>query len=130
MNPSEVAKLFAYACLFDGRLQADEGKILAWHSALYQEMTFEFAKYFVGVHYMNDDKVIQPSYFNKDWARKKRDEREKAATRSFMLELEDLRNKRATQEQVDSYVAQIRKSIGKAPNAQVETDSGTVAPNE
>ena len=130
MNRSEVAQLFAYACLFDGRLQADEGKILAWDSALLPDMTFEFAKYFVGVHYMNDDKVIQPSYFNKDWARKKRDEREKAATRSFMLELEDLRNKRATQEQVDSYVAQIRKSIGKAPNAQVETDSGTVAPNE
>lgn len=130
MNPSEVAKLFAYACLFDGRLQADEGKILAWHSALYSEMTFEFAKYFVSVHYMNDDKVIQPSYFNKEWARRKRDEREREKTRSFMLELEDLRNKRATPEQVDSYIAEIRKFIGKAPDAQVETDSGKVAPNE
>lgn len=130
MNPSEVAKLFAYACLFDGRLQADEGKILAWHAALYPEMTFEFAKYFVSVHYMNDDKVIQPSYFNKEWARRKRDEKTREETRSFMLELEDLRSKRATPEQVDSYIAQIRKFIGKAPDAQVETDSGTVAPNE
>lgn len=130
MNPSEVAKLFAYACLFDGRLQADEGKILAWHAALYQDMTFEFAKYFVSVHYMNDDKVIQPSYFNKDWARSKSYEREREKTRSFMLELDYLRSKKATPEQIDAHIAQIRKTIGKAPDAQVETDSGKVAPDE
>jgi hypothetical protein len=130
MNRSEVAQLFAYACLFDGRLQADEGKILAWDSSLMPDMTFEFAKYFVSVHYMNDEKVIAPVYFNKEWVRQRQNERDREATQSYMLELEDTRLKAATPKQVNFYLAQIRESLSKGKvSADMEKDSGEVAPD-
>ena len=130
MNRSEVAQLFAYACLFDGRLQADEGKILAWDAALLPEMTFEFAKYFVSVYYMNEDKVIAPVHFNREWSRQRQNEIDREATRKYMLELEDSKAKAATPEQVDFYLSQIRASFVKGkPDADMETDSGEVAPN-
>ena len=128
MNRSEVAQLFAYACLFDGRLQADEGKILAWDASLLPDMTFEFAKYFVSVHYMNDDKVIAPVFFNKEWSRQRKNEKDREATQNYMLELEDSRTKAATPEQVNYYLAQIRESLGKGnASADLEKDSGEVA---
>jgi hypothetical protein len=130
MNRSEVAQLFAYACLFDGRLQADEGKILAWDSALIPEMTFEFAKYFVSVHYMNEDRVIAPVNFNREWTRQRQNEIDREATRKYMLELEDASSKKATPEQVDFYLSQIRASFAKGKtHADMETDSGEVAPD-
>lgn len=130
MNRSEVAQLFAYACLFDGRLQADEGKILAWDAALVPEMTFEFAKYFVSVHYMNEDRVIAPVNFNREWTRQRQNEIDREATRKYMLELEDASSKKATPEQVDFYLSQIRASFAKGKtNADVEIDSGEVAPD-
>lgn len=128
MNRSEVAQLFAYACLFDGRLQADEGKILAWDSALLPDMTFEFAKYFVSVHYMNDEKVIAPVYFNKEWIRQRQNEIDREKTRKFMLELEDTRAKAATPEQVNFYLSQIRATLAKGKSdADMENDAGEVA---
>lgn len=128
MNRSEVAQLFAYACLFDMRLQADEGKILAWDAALNQEMTFEFAKSFVSIHYSNDDKVIAPSYFNKEWLRRQEREKEKLKTRQYMMELEEGKAKAATPEQVDYYLKQIREVLGKGKtDAGVAADSGEVA---
>jgi hypothetical protein len=128
MNRSEVAQLFAYACLFDMRLQADEGKILAWDAALNQEMTFEFAKTFVSIHYSNDDKVIAPSYFNKEWLRRQDREKEQQRTRQYMMELEDTRTKAASPEKVDYYLTQIREVLGKGKtNADLATDSGEVA---
>lgn len=130
MNRSEVAQLFAYACLFDMRLQADEGKILAWDAALNQEMTFEFAKSFVSIHYSNDDKVIAPSYFNKEWLRRQEREKEKLKTRQYMMELEEGKAKAATPEQVDYYLKQIREVLGKGKtDAGVAADSGEVAPD-
>lgn len=128
MNRSEVAQLFAYACLFDGRLQADEGKILAWDSALIPEMTFEFAKYFVSVHYMGDDRVIAPVNFNREWIRQRQAESDREATRRYMLELEDTKSKAASPEQVNFYLAQIRETLAKGKtDAGLETDSGEVA---
>ena len=128
MNRSEVAQLFAYACLFDMRLQADEGKILAWDAALNQEMTFEFAKTFVSIHYSNDDKVIAPSYFNKEWSRRQDREKEQLRTRQYMMELEEGKTKAATPEQVDYYLKQIRDVLGKGKSdADLATDSGEVA---
>ena len=130
MNRSEVAQLFAYACLFDMRLQADEGKILAWDAALKEDMTFEFAKGFVSIHYSNDDKVIAPSYFNKAWFIKMDRDREQLKTRQYMMELEDTRSKAASPEKVDYYLTQIRETLGKGKtNAGLETDSGEVAPD-
>jgi hypothetical protein len=128
MNRSEVAQLFAYACLFDGRLQADEGKILAWDASLVPDMTFEFAKYFVSVHYMNEEKVIAPVYFNKEWIRQRQNERDREATQRFMLELEDTKTKAATPEQVNFYLSQIREIFRKGnQNVDLEKDSGEVA---
>jgi len=128
MNRSEVAQLFAYACLFDGRLQADEGKILAWDAALLHDMTLEVAKYFVSVHYMNDEKVIAPVYFNREWVRQRQNERDREATQRWMLELEDSHAKAATPEQVNFYMAQIRESLSKGrTSADLEKDSGEVA---
>lgn len=130
MNRSEVAQLFAYACLFDGRLQADEGKILAWDAALIPEMSFEFAKYFVSVYYMGEDKVIAPVHFNREWTRQRQNEIDRESTRKYMLELEDSKAKAATPEQVDFYLAQIRASFTKGKtDADMETDSGEVAPD-
>jgi len=131
MTRSEVAQLFAYCCLFDGRLQADEGKIMAWFATLYEPMTFEFAKYFVGVHYSQKDTVIQPSYFNNEWARQKRNEKEREETKSFMLELEDIRSKSASPEVIEKYLAEIRTHFRKADvNAPVEENLGDLAPNQ
>jgi hypothetical protein len=128
MNRSEVAQLFAYACLFDGRLQADEGKILAWDAALLPEITFEFAKYFVSVHYMNDDRVIAPVNFNREWSRQRQSEKDREATQRYMLELEDSKSKAATPEQVNFYLAEIRATFAKGkPNADMETGAGEVA---
>ena len=130
MNRSEVAQLFAYACLFDARLQADEGKILAWNEALYDDITFEFAKRFVSVHYSNDDKVIAPVYINKEWLRHIDREREKKKTQQYMLEMAEGKNKAATPEQVDFYLSQIRAVISKGnPDADMETNTGEVAPD-
>jgi hypothetical protein len=130
MNRSEVAQLFAYACLFDGRLQADEGKILAWDAAINQDMTFEFAKRFVSVHYSNDDKVIAPVYFNKEWLRHLDREKEKKKTQAYILEMAESQSKAATPEQVEFYISQIRAIFSKgSPNADMETDRGEVAPD-
>lgn len=128
MTPSEVAKVFAFACFFDGRLQADEGKILAWHTALYEDITFEFAKTFVSQHYMESEAVIQPVFFNREWAKRKRHERERVLTQSYMLELEENKGKAATPDQVAKYMAQIREKLRKS-NVAMETDTGEVAPD-
>ena len=130
MNRSEVAQLFAYACLFDSRLQADEGKILAWNEALYNDITFEFAKRFVSVHYSNDDKVIAPVYINKEWLRHVEREREKKKTQDYMLEMEEGKSKAATPDQVNFYLSQIRAVISKGNyDADMETNTGEVAPD-
>lgn len=128
MNRSEVAQLFAYSCLFDGRLQADEGKILAWDAALLPEITFEFAKYFVSVHYMDDDRVIAPVNFNREWNRQRQFEKDREDTQRYMQVLRDARSKAATPEQVNFYVAQIRATFAKGKvDADMEADAGEVA---
>jgi len=94
-------------------------------------MTFEFAKYFVGVHYSQKDTVIQPSYFNNEWARQKRNEKEREDTNSFMLELEDIRSKSASPEVIEKYLAEIRTHFRKVDvNAPVEENLGDLAPNQ
>ena len=128
MNRSEVAKLFAYACLFDGRLQADEGKILAWDAALYPQMDFEFAKYFVSVHYMKDDKVIAPVYFNKEWDRQRQSQMEKERSNRIGLEFDEAMSKAAPPEVVEKYVSQIREKLAKGKtNAELADGDGKVA---
>jgi hypothetical protein len=130
MNRSEVAQLFAYCCLFDTRLQADEGRILAWDSALYSDMTFEFAKEFVSRHYMNEDRLIAPVYFNKEWLRHVEREREQRRTQEYMLEMAEGKNKAATPEQVNFYMSQIRAVLSKGnSDADMETNTGEVAPD-
>ena len=130
MNRSEVAQLFAYACLFDARLQADEGKILAWNEALYSDIAFEFAKRFVSVHYSNDDKVIAPVYINTAWLRDLEREREAKKTEAYMLEMAEGKKKAATPEQVNFYMNQIRAVLSKGnPDADMETNTGEVAPD-
>ena len=128
MTRSEVAQLFAYCCLFDGRLQADEGKIMAWFATLYEPMTFEFAKYFVAVHYSQKDTVIQPSYFNNEWARQKRNDREREDTKSFMLEMKHIRSGSASPEVIEKYLSEIRAHLRKAEaDAPMEKNTGAVA---
>ena len=130
MNRSEVAQLFAYCCLFDTRLQADEGRILAWDSALYSDMTFEFAKEFVSRHYMNEDRLIAPVYFNKEWLRHVERQREQRRTQEYMLEMAEGKSKAATPEQVNFYMSQIRAVLSKGnSDADMETNTGEVAPD-
>jgi hypothetical protein len=130
MNRSEVAQLFAYCCLFDTRLQADEGRILAWDSALYSDMTFEFAKAFVSKHYMNEDRLIAPVYFNKEWLRHVEREKEQRRTHEYMLEMAEGKSKAATPEQVNFYMSQIRAVLSKGnSDADMETNTGEVAPD-
>lgn len=130
MNRSEVAKLFAYACLFDGRLQADEGKILAWDASLLPDITFEFAKYFVSVHYMKEDKVIAPVHFNKAWERDIAHQAEIERSKRIGLEYDAATAKKAPPEVADKYLAQIREILAKGKsdvdladgNGQVASD--------
>ena len=130
MNRSEVAQLFAYCCLFDMRLQADEGRILAWDAALNPEMTFQFAKDFVSRHYSNDDKVIAPVYFNKEWVRHQEREKERLRTQQYMLEMKEAGAKAATPEQVNFYLRQIREVLTKGkPSADMADGNGEVAPD-
>lgn len=130
MTVSEVAKLFAYCCYFDGRLQVDEGKIRAWHQVLIPEMTFEFAQYQVARHYSENDSVIAPSMINKVWKIRERNLLERESTNAFMKELEYKQSQKATTEQIDKYLAEIRSNFRKAePNVELETNSGEVAPN-
>lgn len=128
MNRSEVAQLFAYCCLFDTRLQADEGRILAWDSALYPDMTFEFAKEFVSRHYMNEDKLIAPVHFNKGWMRHEEREKERLRTEQYMLELEQNKATAASPEIVNFYLSQIREALAKGkPSADMADGNGEVA---
>jgi hypothetical protein len=128
MNRSEVAKLFAYACLFDGRLQADEGKILAWDAALHPDMTFEFAKYFVSVHYMKDEKVIAPVYFNKEWERQNSHKAEMEKSKRLAIEYDEAQSKAAPPEKVEFYVSQIRETLAKGKSsADMADGNGKVA---
>jgi hypothetical protein len=130
MNRSEVAQLFAYCCLFDTRLQADEGRILAWDAALYPDMKFEFAKDFVSRHYMNEDRLIAPVNFNKEWLRHIEREREQRRTQEYMLEMAEGKSNAATPEQVNFYMSQIRAVFSKGnPDADMETNTGEVAPD-
>lgn len=130
MTVSEVAKLFAYCCYFDGRLQADEGKIRAWHQAFIPEMTFEFAQFQVAQHYSENDSVIAPSVINKVWKMRERDLRQRISTSDFMKELEYKKSQKATPEQIDKYLIEIRSHFRKADiNVELETDSREVAPN-
>lgn len=128
MNRSEVAKLFAYACLFDGRIQADEGKILAWDAALIPEIPFEFAKYFVSVHYMKEDKVIAPVYFNKAWEKDIAHRKEMEKGKALELEWAKAEQTAASPEQVNFYVSQIRETLAKGKeNAHMADGDGKVA---
>lgn len=128
MNRSEVAKLFAYACLFDGRLQADEGKILAWDAALNTDITFEWAKYFVSVHYMKEDRVIAPVYFNKEWDRQNAHRLEMEKSKRLALEYDEAMSKAAPPEVVNFYVSQIRETLAKGKSsADMADGSGEVA---
>jgi hypothetical protein len=130
MTVSEVAKLFAYCCYFDGRLQADEGKIRAWHQVLIPEMTFEFAQYQVARHYSENETVIAPSMINKVWKIRERNLLERESTNTFMKELEYQKSQKATPEQIDIYLTQIRSNFRKAENdVELEVDSGEVAPD-
>lgn len=130
MTVSEVAKLFAYCCYFDGRLQVDEGKIRAWHQVLIPDMTFEFAQFQVARHYSENDSVIAPSMINKVWKIRERDLRERARTNELIKELEYKQSQKATPEQIDIYLSEIRSHFRKAePNVELETNSGEVAPN-
>jgi hypothetical protein len=130
MTVSEVAKLFAYCCYFDGRLQVDEGKIRAWHQVLIPDMTFEFAQFQVARHYSENDSVIAPSMINKVWKIRERDLRERARTNELIKELEYKQSQKATPEQIDIYLSEIRSHFRKAEtNVELETNSGEVAPN-
>lgn len=128
MNRSEVAKLFAYACLFDGRIQADEGKILAWDAALYPEIPFEFAKYFVSVHYMKEDRVIAPVYFNKAWEKDIAHRKEMEKGKALELEWKEAEQKAASPETVEKYAQQIREILAKGKSsADMADGDGKVA---
>ena len=130
MTVSEVAKLFAYCCYFDGRLQVDEGKIRAWHQVLIPDMTFEFAQFQVARHYSENDSVIAPSMINKVWKIRERDLRERARTNELIKELEYKQSQKATPEQIDIYLSEIRSHFRKAEtNVELETNAGEVAPN-
>jgi hypothetical protein len=77
---------------------------------------------------MNDEKVIAPVYFNKEWVRQRQNERDREATQRYMLELEDTRTKAATPEQVNFYLSQIRETLAKGKSsADMADGSGEVA---
>jgi hypothetical protein len=79
---------------------------------------------------MNEDRLIAPVYFNKEWLRHVEREREQRRTQEYMLEMAEGKSKAATPEQVNFYMSQIRAVLSKGnPDADMETNTGEVAPD-
>lgn len=101
MERSDVARLFAYACFYDGRLQADEGKILAWHEALDSRMTLDWArKFIIGFYSINNKTMVTPADFNLEFYREMREKHGKDRDRRIQEEFEENQRKKATPEQI------------------------------
>lgn len=101
MERSDVARLFAYACFYDGRLQADEGKILAWGEALDSRMTLDWARKFViGFYSINNKTMVTPADFNLEFYREMREKRDKDHSRQIQEEFEENEKRKATPERI------------------------------
>jgi hypothetical protein len=100
MTRSDVARLFAYCCLYDSRLEADELKILAWHEALMEAISFEWAKVYVAKFYGASKYSIAPADFNLEFDRERKVREEKTKSRQLEEEWEESRRNRATPESI------------------------------
>lgn len=88
MKKSEVAALFAVIIFYDARVQFDEGKLIAWHMALDEDMTFEFGRSAVIKHYADTTTAIMPAMINEKWRSHKQLQRDIARSENQRLQMQ------------------------------------------
>ena len=117
MYQSEVARLFAYICVFDNRVVPDDAKIWGWHEALYPEIDFEFAKNVVTTHYATKETAITPSVINNSWGKKSKDQAERDRTRAYLEEMEGRKKESVP---APYYVEELRQALNKKNKETLE----------
>jgi len=127
MNLSEVALLVGFAGIYDLRIQVDELKVRAWAESLDDDMPLVEGKKIISAHYANSDSAINPSHLNREWRYRKASERERQRGEIISLQIQEAEKQKAPPEVVAIYMKQIRDSLKKGQNAEVEKDSGQVA---
>jgi hypothetical protein len=127
MNLSEVSLLLGIATTYDGRIQLDEFKVRAWHESLDEDLAFPDGRLCLYQHYANTEVMVNPSHINKIWRIKVNNLREKEQSKKISLEFEMAREKAASPKSVEIYMAQIRESLNRSSNANLEENNGEVA---
>lgn len=124
MERSQVAKVFIKIGFFDGRHQADEGKILAWYDALHPEMSLDWALNFVTDHYATSSQMIQPSDFNSKFRLERMAESERRKAREQDAEWAQARSEIPAVTQIKELVAEMKETLRKANYPQGEVSDG------
>jgi len=127
MNLSEVALLVGFAGIYDLRIQVDELKVRAWAESLDDDMPLAEGKKIISAHYANSDSAVNPSHLNREWRYRKASERERERGEIISSQIREAEKQKAPPEVVAIYMKQIRDSLKKGQNAEVEKDSGQVA---
>lgn len=127
MNLSEVALLVGFAGIYDLRIQVDELKVRAWAESLDDDMPLSEGKKIISAHYANSDSAVNPSHLNREWRHRKASERERERGEIISSQIREAEKQKAPPEVVAIYMKQIRDSLKKGQNAEVEKDSGQVA---
>lgn len=127
MNLSEVAILLGTVTSYDLRIEVSELKVRAWHESLDSEMPLRDAQNLVYWYYSNFENAISPSVINREYRRRKNQERERHETEKFFKELEIQASQKAKPEAVQRYLEEIRSTLGKSKNASVDSDTGEMA---
>ena len=68
MNITEIAVMLTFAASLDGRIQPDEGTVMAWSNVLDNRMDAFWASEYVKKHYGRTGDMLIPSALNKAWS--------------------------------------------------------------
>lgn len=130
MNLPDVAILLGVVGTYDLRIQVDELKIRAWHESLDRDMDLDFAKRSVYSHYSNSEVAITVAHINRQWRKHREHLQNLERNEQWRLEREEQEANKASQEIVNFYLSEIRKTLKGSSDALLENDNGQVAPNE
>lgn len=67
MNTTEVTIMLTFISSIDGRLQPDEGTVLAWMQVLASDMEAKWASQHIKNHYGKTGDMLIPSNLNRAW---------------------------------------------------------------
>jgi hypothetical protein len=68
MNITEIAVMLTFAASLDGRIQPDEGTVMAWSNVLDNRIDTFWASEYVKKHYGRTGDMLIPSALNKAWS--------------------------------------------------------------